>query len=84
MATVTKSASRSIYIASKPPYQGSMTVWALRDFVRALDAESIPDSAKLDVHRDHNTLHFTGLSVRVTSNIDDHGTESTEETSTHD
>lgn len=71
MAKVTKSASRSIYIASEPPYQGSMTAWALRDFVRALDEHQVPDNAKLDCHRDHGTLRFTGVSVRVTTAIDE-------------
>ncbi|MGI5144809.1 hypothetical protein ACQEVC_45580 [Plantactinospora sp. CA-294935] len=65
MAKVTRSASRSIYIRSVSPYQGGMSVWALRDFVRALDAEEIPDDAKVECHRDHNTLHLTNLSVRV-------------------
>ncbi len=72
MATVTKSASRSIYIASEPPYQGSMTVWALRDFVRALDEHGIPDNATLTATHATDTQHFTGIYVRVT-------TESTED-----
>jgi hypothetical protein len=66
MAKVSKSASRSVYIASPPPVQGSMTVWALRDFLAAVDAEGIPDNATLECQRDHNTFHFTGVSVRYT------------------
>ncbi|MEV7267082.1 hypothetical protein AB0N38_26320 [Micromonospora aurantiaca] len=73
MAKISKSASRSVYIASNP-IRG-MTVWALRDFVRALDAEGIPDNAKLTCDHDHNTRHLTGLSVRVTTEIDEPETE---------
>ena len=69
MAKVTKSASRSVYIASEHPVQGSMTAWALRDFVRALDAEGIPDNATLSAERDHNTMHFIGVNVRHTVDI---------------
>lgn len=71
MAKVTRSATRSTYIRSEYPYQGSMTVWALRDFVRALDAEGIPDDATLSAEKHHNTLHFIGLNVRVTTEINE-------------
>lgn len=66
MAKVTRSdTAYSIYIASQP-LNGAMTVWALRDFVRALDAEGIPDNANVQDHHNHDTKHFNGLSVRHT------------------
>ena len=66
MAEVTKSASRSTYIRSQPKYTGGMTVWALRDLVRALDAEEIPDDARVTAHHAIETRHLIQLSVRVT------------------
>lgn len=71
MAKVTRSATRNTYIRSEYPHQGSMTVWALRDFVRTLDAEGIPDDATLSAERNHSTLHFIGLNVRVTTEVDE-------------
>lgn len=66
MAKITRSdTAYSIYLASQP-LDGAMTVWALRDFVRALDAEGIPNDAKLEAHHNHDTKHFNGLSVRHT------------------
>lgn len=80
MAKVSKSASRSIYIRSDYS-QGSMTVWALRDFVKALDEHGVPDNTTLSAERDHNTLHFIAISVRVTTEIDEPAlTTGTEET----
>ncbi len=74
MATVTKTATRTIHIASDPPYAGGMTVSHLRDFVRALDAEGIRGDTRLDVHRDNTTMHLVSLSVRITSAIPDEPT----------
>lgn len=74
MAKVTQSASRSIYIRSEPPHQGSMTAWALRDFVKALDEHGVPDTATLTAERDHTTSHFVAVSVRVTTLIDEAST----------
>jgi len=81
MAKITKSASRSIYIRSNHPMHGSMTVGALRDFLKAIDEHGVPDTATLSAHKDHNTLHFTAVSVRHTTEIDEPGT-TTEETRT--
>lgn len=64
MAEVTRSRSRALRIASQPPYQGGMTVWALRDFVRALDAEGVSDDTPVTCNHHHNTRHLTGLWVR--------------------
>ena len=75
MAKVSKSVSRSIYIRSEYPHQGSMTAWALRDFVKALDENGVPDDATLSAERNHSTLHFIAISVRVTTEIDDHTPE---------
>jgi hypothetical protein len=66
MAKITKSeTSYSIYVSSQP-LNGTMTVWALRDFVRALDEAGIPDNAELVAQHNHDTRHFNGLSVRHT------------------
>jgi hypothetical protein len=63
VAKVTRSRSSSLYVRSQPPVQGGMTVWALRDFVRALDAEGVSDKTK--VICDHSvTQSLTGLWVR--------------------
>ncbi|WP_346536968.1 hypothetical protein [Micromonospora sp. DPT] len=75
MAKVTTSASRTIYIRSEYPVQGSMTAWALRDFVRALDEHGIPDNATLTAERDHNTMHFVAVSVRVSEPVKPEPTE---------
>ncbi|KAB8186893.1 hypothetical protein FH608_046230 [Nonomuraea phyllanthi] len=64
MAEVKRTRSASLYIRSRPPYQGSMTVWALRDFVRALDAEGVSDKTTVDCHHSHDTRHVVSLSVR--------------------
>jgi len=70
MAEVTRSASRSVHISSQPPVTGGMSVWALRDFVRTLDAEQIPDDARVQYHRADDTMHLVRLSVRVTIPLD--------------
>jgi hypothetical protein len=44
-----------------------MTVWALRDFVRALDAEGVGDETRVTCDHDHNTRHLTALWVRETA-----------------
>jgi hypothetical protein len=67
MAKISISAtSRSIYIASDPPYAGDMTLWALRDFVRSCDEAGIPDEAKLVAHHATETRHLVNVSVRHT------------------
>ena len=54
-----------VYVASTPG-NGAMSVWQLRDFLRAIDAAGIPDDAKLSDHHNHATTGFVGLSVRHT------------------
>lgn len=71
MAKVTTSASRTVYIRSESPYQGSMSVWALRDFLKAVDELGVPDNAALTCHKAHDTQHFIGISVRVTTDINE-------------
>lgn len=70
MAKVTRSAGLSIYISSEPPTRGTMTVWALRDFLRAVDEAGIPDTATLSAERNHNTMAFTAVSVRHSVEVD--------------
>ncbi|MFD9950818.1 hypothetical protein ACFWYW_58670 [Nonomuraea sp. NPDC059023] len=64
MAEVARSRSRSLRISSSPPYQGDMTVWALRDFVRALDAEGVSDETRVTCEHNHHTRHLVGLRVQ--------------------
>lgn len=68
MAKITRSAGLSIYISSEP--QRAMTVWALRDFLRAVDEAGIPDNATLSAERNHNTMAFTAVSVRHSVEVD--------------
>lgn len=75
MAEVKRTRSASLYICSRPPYQGSMTVWALRDFVRTLDAEGVSDKTTVDCRHNHQTCHLVSLSVReaTTEEVSDPG-----------
>jgi murein tripeptide amidase MpaA len=67
----------SVTVCSDYPSQGSMTVGALRDFVRALDAAEIPDSATLTAEHNHSTSHFTALRVQHTVVVKSEPTGST-------
>ena len=67
MAEVKRSRSSSLYIRSQPPCQGGMTVWALRDFVRTLDAEGVSDETTVACHHNHETKHLIALSVHESS-----------------
>ncbi|MEU8270151.1 hypothetical protein AB0B89_23705 [Sphaerisporangium sp. NPDC049002] len=67
MAKIIRSRSSSLQIRSSPSYQGGMTVWALRDFVRALDAEGVSDKTRVTCDHDHNTRSLTGLWVKETT-----------------
>ncbi len=70
MAETTVSAySRSIYIASTPTNR--MSVWALRDFVRALDDAGVPDDEKVEDHHNYDTKHLSSLSVRWVQTLPD-------------
>jgi hypothetical protein len=71
MAKVTRSdTAYSIHIRSEYPVQGSMTVWALRDFVRALDEAGIPDNAPLTAEHNHDTRHLSALWLRHTVTVE--------------
>lgn len=63
-----RKASRSTFVWS-PAANGAMTVWHLRDFVRALDAAGVPDNVKLEGHRT-DAGHLNRLSARWTEEID--------------
>lgn len=64
MAKVVRSRSSSLQIRSQPPYQGGMTVWALRDFVRTLDVEGVSDETRVHCDHNHDTRHLAALWVR--------------------
>lgn len=65
MAKTTRSdTAYSIYVRSAPG-MGAMTVWALLDFARALQAAGIPDNATITDHHD-DVRNLTALSVRHT------------------
>lgn len=70
MAEVARSRSSSLRIRSSPPYQGSMTVWALRDFVRTLDAEGVSDESTVTCEHNHDTRHLSALWVRESTTED--------------
>lgn len=59
----------SIYLVSQGPDQGSMTVGALLDFVKALVEAGIPDDAQVTAHHGYAGL-LVRLSVRHTVTID--------------
>lgn len=65
MAKTSRSAySRSTYVTSNPSVSGGgMSVWALRDFVHALDELGVPDDERVEAHH-NDTRHLTHLSVR--------------------
>ena len=70
-AKITKSQpAYSVTVQSTPPISGSMTVWNLRDFLRAIDAAEIPDTATLVAEHNYDTKHFTGLRVQYTFKIE--------------
>jgi hypothetical protein len=70
MAKVNRSRSSSLRISSEPPPQGGMTVWALRDFVRTLDAEGVSDKTRVTCEHRHDTRHLSGLWIQETSTED--------------
>lgn len=69
-AKITRSeTSYSVHVASTHPYTGGMTIWALRDFLRAVDLAAIPDTAELIADRNDSTCAFIGLRVRHTFTV---------------
>lgn len=62
MAEIKRSTSASLFIRSIP--SDRMTVCALRDFVKALDAEGVPDRTLLQSTRS-TVQHLTNLYVRI-------------------
>ena len=69
MAEVNTSATTyTVNVSSQPPMSGSMTVWALRDFVKALDEAGVPGDVTL-VASHNDTRHFTGLRVHYTVEV---------------
>ncbi len=84
MAKVTRSRESSLHIRSQPSYQGGMTVWALRDFVRALDAEGVSDETRVTCDHDHNSRHLAALWVRETTREERPAAEQTEAPTTEE
>ena len=67
MAKVNRSGqSYQINVTSQHPYQGGMTAWALRDFVKALDEQGIPEDTRIVCDYDQTTRHLIGLRVSHT------------------
>lgn len=66
---IKRSANRTVYIHT-PLVNGGLKAWHLRDFVKALDEAGVPDDAKLTAHRDSGTMHFNGISVHHTEDIE--------------
>jgi hypothetical protein len=66
MAKVRKSDTAYSVTVSSQRTNGTMTVWALRDFVRALDEAGIPDDAQLVDEHNSDTRAFSGIRVRHT------------------
>lgn len=65
MADIRRSATQySITISSDPPATGGMSVWALRDLVRALDEAGIPNDAMVIDEHANDTGHLVRLRVR--------------------
>lgn len=58
-------AAYSINVSSTPS-DGTMTLWHLRDFLRACDREGIPDTAQLSANHSHSTSAFAGVRVSHT------------------
>ncbi len=52
-----------------------MTAWHVREFVKAMDREGIPDRAMISDRHANDTRHFTGLFVRVEDVRPDEGAE---------
>ena len=67
MAKVSHSHTRSVYVASAP--SDRMTLWRLRDFLAACDEQGVPDDAAITAHHSDSTRHFTGVSVRHTTDL---------------
>ena len=53
------------YVRTPPVISGGLTAWHLRQFVLALDAAEIPDSALINERKAYDTLHLIELSTRI-------------------
>jgi hypothetical protein len=69
MAHVTRQTTHRLYVTSTTPVTGSMTAWALRDLVRALDEQQVPDDATVTAHHNVNTRHLERLSVDIITKL---------------
>lgn len=75
-STVSRSASRSTYIAS--PVADRLTLWHLRQFVQAADAEGVPDDTRVQISST-TERGPNGVSVRVDEKINGWPATPTEE-----
>lgn len=55
--------SRRTYVRTPGVVSGSITAWHVRQFVKALDAAEIPDSAIIQERKAHDTAALIELSA---------------------
>jgi hypothetical protein len=77
-AKVTKTRqSYTVAVSSTPPSTRGMTVWHLRDFLRAIDAAGVPDTAEIDPEKS-SVGFLTYLRTRHTFVVDEPDTQETQ------
>ena len=65
MSKISRREEWHTYVTSDSPISGGLTVYQLRDFVKALDKAHVTDSALVTAHHANDTRHLIRLSAHV-------------------